>query len=202
MAAAGEFRLDLLFRLRTFEIHLPPLRVRREDIQPLTVHYLNRICKRHGRKVKGMLPEFLEHLESWHWPGNVRELVNVLEAAILSDPENPMLFPLHLPHSIRTHFLRHQIEAAELEASPPMGPEDSAGERFPPLAGVHFPDPLPDFKTWRTEYLQTGEKSYLERLMASVKWDIPTALDVSRLSQSRLYYYLKKFDIPKTPPDS
>jgi two-component system NtrC family response regulator len=199
MAAAGEFRLDLLFRLRTFEIHLPPLRVRREDIQPLTVHYLNRICKRHGRKVKGMLPEFLEHLESWHWPGNVRELVNVLEAAILSDPENPMLFPLHLPHSIRTHVLRHRIEERQ---SPPAAEELAVRAENPGTGGLPFPEPLPEFKTWRTEYLEIGEKAYLERLMESVKWDLPTALAISGLSQSRLYYYLKKFDIPKTPPDS
>lgn len=65
MAASGGFRLDLLFRLRTFEIHLPPLRRRKEDLEPLTLHHLVRICKRHGLKVKGMLPEFVEHLESW-----------------------------------------------------------------------------------------------------------------------------------------
>jgi len=203
MAASGDFRLDLLFRLRTFEIHLPPLRCRIEDLEPLTLHHIVRLCKRHGLKVKGLLPEFMENLEAWSWPGNVRELVNVLEAAVLADPDNPMLFPPHLPPSIRTHFLRNQFCQPEESDPPPSSATAPAGDReLRPLPGFQLPNPLPDFKSWRSEFLEVGEKAYLERLMQSVQWDISAALELSGLSQSRLYYHLKKYQIPKNPPAS
>lgn len=124
----------------------------------------------------------------------------MLEAAAIADPDNPMLFPLHLPPSIRTHFLRNRFsQPGESGPSPQEVSPDPASLRF---AGFHFPDPLPDFKTWRADLLDTGEKAYMERLLATVQWDLPAALDISGLSQSRLYYYLKKFNIPKNPPDS
>jgi two-component system NtrC family response regulator len=200
MAAAGDFRLDLLFRLRTFEIHLPPLRSRMADLQPLTLHYLLSICKRHGLKVKGMLPEFVAHLEAWHWPGNVRELVNTLEAAILSDPENPMLFPLHLPAAIRSRYLRHHLEARDDRSeSAPAGPSPvESHERI----RLSLPDPLGAFKDWRNQVLETGERAYLERLMRVADGDIPAACETSGLSQSRLYHYLKKYHIQKPSPNS
>ncbi|MFP4419584.1 MAG: sigma-54-dependent transcriptional regulator [Desulfococcaceae bacterium] len=203
MAASGDFRLDLLFRLRTFEIHLPPLRRRIEDLEPLVLHHIVRLCKRHGLKVKGLLPELMENLEAWSWPGNVRELVNVLEAAVLADPDNPMLFPPHLPPSIRAHFLRNRFCRTEESGPPPSSASAPSGDReVDPLSDFQFPDPLPDFKSWRADFLELGEKAYLKRLMQSVQWDIPAALNLSGLSQSRLYYYLKKYQIPKSAPNS
>lgn len=199
-AGGGDFRLDLLFRLRTFEIHLPPLRSRMADLQPLTLHYLLSICNRHGLKVKGMLPEFVAHLEAWAWPGNVRELVNTLEAAILSDPENPMLFPLHLPAAIRSHYLRHHL------ANRDDSVEGSAENPTVPPAGaflhLSLPDPLVPFKEWRNQVSETGEKAYLERLMGLAAGDIQVACDISGLSQSRLYHYLKKYHVQKPFPHS
>jgi DNA-binding NtrC family response regulator len=82
-AEAGEFRQDLLFRLNTVEIHLPPLRERREDIRPLAEHFLQQHSIRYRRPLQGFTPEALETMMRHSWPGNVRELDHVIERAVL-----------------------------------------------------------------------------------------------------------------------
>ncbi|MGH7718971.1 MAG: sigma-54-dependent transcriptional regulator [Gemmatimonadaceae bacterium] len=81
--AAGRFREDLLFRLNTIEIHLPPLRERREDIPPLAMHFLRRHAGRYRKTLKGFdgggMLALLEH----SWPGNIRELDHAIERAVL-----------------------------------------------------------------------------------------------------------------------
>ncbi|HKW19643.1 MAG TPA: sigma-54 dependent transcriptional regulator [Terriglobales bacterium] len=81
--AAGHFREDLLFRLNTVELHLPPLRERREDIPALAVHFLSQYATRYRRDVKGIDPAALQTLLQYSWPGNVRELEHTMERAVL-----------------------------------------------------------------------------------------------------------------------
>ena len=81
--AAGRFREDLLFRLNTIEIRLPPLRERREDIRALAEHFLRRYAARYRKPLVGFEPEAVEALETHSWPGNVRELDHTLERAVL-----------------------------------------------------------------------------------------------------------------------
>jgi DNA-binding NtrC family response regulator len=80
---AGEFREDLLFRLNTVEIHLPPLRERREDIPMLAAHFLSRYATRYRRPVQRLESSALQLLTQYSWPGNVRELEHTLERAVL-----------------------------------------------------------------------------------------------------------------------
>lgn len=82
MVASGQFRNDLLFRLRAFVIEAPPLREHREDIRDLVLHHTARLCERCGIETKGFSPDFFETLTAYDWPGNVRELFNALEGAI------------------------------------------------------------------------------------------------------------------------
>lgn len=86
--AAGRFRQDLLFRLNTIEIHLPPLRERREDIEPLARFFLEQIRSRYRKNVVGFEPAALAVLRSHSWPGNVRELSHAVERGILLAPGN------------------------------------------------------------------------------------------------------------------
>jgi DNA-binding NtrC family response regulator len=79
----GRFRPDLLFRLNTVEIHLPPLRERREDIPPLTAHFLARYTQRYRKPVAGITTAALQMMMQYEWPGNVRELDHTLERAVL-----------------------------------------------------------------------------------------------------------------------
>ena len=81
--AAGRFREDLLFRLNTIEIRLPPLRDRREDIRALAEHFLRRHASRYRKALVGFEPDAVEALEAHSWPGNVRELDHTLERAVL-----------------------------------------------------------------------------------------------------------------------
>jgi len=80
---AGRFRADLLFRLNTVEIHLPPLRERREDIPPLAAHFLSRYVQRYRKQVQGIDTGAIQALLQHPWPGNVRELDHTIERAVL-----------------------------------------------------------------------------------------------------------------------
>jgi DNA-binding NtrC family response regulator len=81
--AAGRFRQDLLFRLNTIEIRMPPLRDRRPDIPPLAHHFLRQHAQRYRKRVTGFEPAALEALLAHPWPGNVRELDHAVERAVL-----------------------------------------------------------------------------------------------------------------------
>jgi DNA-binding NtrC family response regulator len=81
--AAGNFREDLLFRLNTVEVHIPPLRERREDIPTLASHFLARYAARYSKQIHGFLPEAIEKLTTYNWLGNVRELEHTIERAVI-----------------------------------------------------------------------------------------------------------------------
>jgi DNA-binding NtrC family response regulator len=81
--AAGRFRGDLLFRLNTIEIHLPPLRDRREDIPGLAMHFLNLHSQRYRKHLTGFDNAAIQALREHPWPGNVRELDHTVERAVL-----------------------------------------------------------------------------------------------------------------------
>jgi DNA-binding NtrC family response regulator len=82
-AEAGRFRPDLLFRLNTVEIHLPPLRERREDIPALAAHFLARYVQRYRKQVSGIDTGAIQAMLLHAWPGNVRELDHTIERAVL-----------------------------------------------------------------------------------------------------------------------
>jgi DNA-binding NtrC family response regulator len=81
--AAGRFREDLLFRLNTIEIQLPPLRQRKEDIPLLALHFLRQSAQRYRKQLQGFDPVALQLLLDHPWPGNVRELDHAIERAVL-----------------------------------------------------------------------------------------------------------------------
>jgi formate hydrogenlyase transcriptional activator len=81
--AAGNFRMDLFYRLNVFPVHLPPLRDRAEDIPLLVEHLVERYAKKAGRRFSGIKTSTLEMLQAHDWPGNIRELQNVIERAVI-----------------------------------------------------------------------------------------------------------------------
>jgi DNA-binding NtrC family response regulator len=84
--AAGRFRQDLLFRLNTIEIRIPPLRDRREDIALLAQHFLRQHAQRYRKRLTGFEPGAMQMLLDHPWPGNVRELDHSIERAVLMAP--------------------------------------------------------------------------------------------------------------------
>jgi two-component system response regulator AtoC len=94
--SAGEFREDLLYRLRVIHVHVPPLRERREDVPVLIEHMLKR-----SRRQVGISDEAMQVLQRYRWPGNVRELQNVIEQALWF-ADRDMIDVGHLPRSVRS----------------------------------------------------------------------------------------------------
>ena len=80
---SGQFRLDLLFRIRVIHIELPPLRERSDDVEPLVDEFLKLQSKRYGKPKLHLSAEAVHTLQHYHWPGNIRELRNVIERAVL-----------------------------------------------------------------------------------------------------------------------
>jgi DNA-binding NtrC family response regulator len=82
--AEGKFREDLYYRLNVIEIHIPPLRDRREDVPLLANHFLERLAHEMGKDIKGISEGALKLAMDYNWPGNVRELENAVERAVVT----------------------------------------------------------------------------------------------------------------------
>ncbi len=181
MVEEGTFREDLLFRLRSFSIILPPLRERMEDVKALTLFHTSRICDKFNIGTKGFSPEFFDSLMSYDWPGNVRELVNTLERAITATVDEPVIFPNHLPIEIRVKIARTSISR---EANKVYDDTDEFST-----------EGVPTYKDIREKTIHSMEKKYMDRLMLFTNGNIKEACKVSDLSRSRLYVLLKKYGI-------
>jgi formate hydrogenlyase transcriptional activator len=83
MVKRTEFRLDLYYRLNVFPVRLPPLRERREDILALVTQFVERFCRKLGKRIDCIALETMSALEAYDWPGNVRELQNLIERAVI-----------------------------------------------------------------------------------------------------------------------
>ncbi len=196
MAEEGKFRQDLLHRLKSLTVGLPPLRERPEDIQLLAQHYLHRICKRQSMKTKALLPETLEMLEAYHWPGNVRELINALEKAVVSDPELPVLYPMFLPDRIRINFANKTLPDGDAQASKTA---KSPGKSDYVLSDLYEGDSFPSLKEFREKAMGRLESIYLKALLKRHNRDLDIAAEVSDVSKSRLYYLIRKYNLKKNP---
>jgi two-component system NtrC family response regulator len=105
MVETGEFREDLWFRINTFEIRLPPLRERTEDLPQLVRHLAGRYRANLPPVIDVLTPEALAELEEHTWPGNVRELANVIEHAMILCEQLPIGVE-HLPQRLSARRLR------------------------------------------------------------------------------------------------
>jgi DNA-binding NtrC family response regulator len=108
----GQFREDLFYRLNVFEIHLPPLRERLEDVPVLARTLLEDLNRKHGTQVTEIAGEAMDLLRRHRWPGNVRELRNALERAVILAGEGAVLVR-HLPATVAPAAVR-EAPAAEL----------------------------------------------------------------------------------------
>ena len=83
MVEAGEFRPDLLYRLKVVTLELPPLRERKEDIRPLVDRFIAAACEQHNRHIASVEPAYYDALMNYEWPGNIRQLRNVVESSVV-----------------------------------------------------------------------------------------------------------------------
>lgn len=182
MARQKLFRDDLLFRLRSFNIEVPPLRSHSQDIKELAIYYTAKLCKQYGSAKKKFYPGFFNALEAYSWPGNVRELIHALESAIVAAQEEPFLFPKHLPTYIRVWLTRTLV-----------GKEIVTDESIPAVTDIS--KAFLKLKDVREIALDKAEQKYLKDLMSFTKSDIKKACQLSGLSRTRLYVLLKKHKI-------
>jgi two-component system NtrC family response regulator len=175
----GKFREDLLFRLRSFSIELPPLRERKTDIKSIILFHLPRLCNRISKDIKEISDEYFDDTMLYQWPGNVRELVNALDRSIIAARNEKTLFPQHLPTYLRI-FLARERATRRISASTPF-----CGEPRPP-------DSL---RSIRESALGRAEEEYLRLLIKTTRGNMAEACRIAGVSRSRLYSLLKKYRI-------
>lgn len=178
MVQEGRFRSDLLFRIKSLGIHLPPLRERSTDILDLALYYLRRFSDRYGMGIKGLSPELCEALLAYHWPGNVRELANTIERILSVARDEPNLYPVHLPPEIRSALKMASIYDRPLDIKQ-AEKKDPSPKSFPNLQ----------------ELIETTEKNYFQDLIAFTGGDLKTVCRISGLSRSNVYTRLKKYGL-------
>ncbi len=176
MVASGQFRKDLLFRLRALTIELLPLRRRKEDIEDLVRYHASRLCRAYGLKPKGFSIDLMEGLKAYDWPGNVREVINTIDGMLAAAANDSTLYIKHLPLQVRV-----QIVCGNLAPS-----EEKPADQVHTDNGV-----LPGFKAYR----EAAETRYLEDLMRMTQRNIPKACEISGISRSRLYEMLAKYGL-------
>jgi len=176
MVSSGKFRQDLLHRISSIVIVVPPLRKRNEDVIELMLHYGGRLCHRYGMSPKSFSPEFLETMVAYAWPGNVRELINSLEWSIAAAGQELTLYPKHLPTNLRLNAVY----------------ADNVKTNFPEAAT------LPFLKNARETAIRETELQYLRRLMDIAKDDFKEACRISGVSSPQLYALMRKHHITKS----
>ena len=186
MVDSGKFRKDLLYRLRTMVIHLPPLRTHPDDIAEIALYHLKRFCSQFGVSMKGFSPDILDAMQSYSWEGNVRELVKAVEHAVINAGSAGVLFPKHLPEYIRIKIAKKSVR------------EDSA-RKIPFQNSSPGKSILEPLKQIRKNAADRAEKEYLKELLSLIGTDIDAACRISGLSRSRYYELLNKHGLTVSP---
>jgi two-component system NtrC family response regulator len=180
LVEAGQFRKDLLFRIRSITLEVPLLRDHLDDLVEIAIYHTARICKRSRLNPKKLSPDFIEALLSYSWPGNVRELVNAIERAIAAALSAPTLFRSHLPSAIRVKLAQNKTKGAAPDEN-----QKSIVSAFP----------FPRLKDLRESTYAQVEKDYLLTLLKSTGGDIEQTCRIADLGRTRLYELLRKYKI-------
>jgi len=180
MQQQGTFRSDLAFRLCPASITLPPLRERRKDIHLLIDHYMTIFFKKNSLESKPFNPSVRTTLQEYDWPGNVRELVNAVEFMVSTSRSESRIFIKHLPPALRARLAKNRITPQQRDLTTNFSYEVNN-------------EALPTMQEHRNAVLEKAEQNYLSQLLSSTKGSIKHAVELSGLSQSRLYALLKKY---------
>jgi len=193
MVAKGTFRKDLYYRLSTSNIHLPPLRDRKDDISSLLDHYLPIFCNELNVDVKSYSQEYVEALLSYNWPGNIRELINAINTSCATGMNDDELCVHHLPTDIRAYLAKIKLSTFDRKKTNKLADQQTV-EALIRIRKNPQGD-YPTYKEARRRIVDNMEKVYFDDLLAHTKKDISRAIEVSGLSRARLYELLKKHSI-------
>ncbi len=176
LVAAGAFRQDLLFRVRSMTVTLPRLAERAGDIALLCRHFVARQSRLRGAPEKRISPDYMEAMELYSWPGNVREMIHAVEHSLAAGMNDPVLVPAHLPTNIRVSLARSALPTHARQG----GTLAAANAELLPLRQV------------RLQAVCQVESRYLKELLSATAGDMGKACALSGLSRPRLYALLKK----------
>ncbi|MDQ3801715.1 MAG: sigma-54 dependent transcriptional regulator [Acidobacteriota bacterium] len=165
----GVFRSDLLYRINSFEIHIPPLRERREDIEPLARHLLNKIAGAHAPE---LTPQAADALCSYHWLGNVRQLRNCLERAVLL-ADNGKITTKELPPEV----VYKTPSNVSVSYNVPEAAATSSFQNASPTA------------------LRDVEKQQIISALEKTGWHRGKTAEILGISPSTLYRRLREYDL-------
>jgi DNA-binding NtrC family response regulator len=162
---AGRFRLDLYYRLNVYQLRIPPLRERTEDIEPIFESFLAQARRERGCRITAVDPSALAVLRRHDWPGNVRELHNVAEWLTITCKDD-VIQPHHLPASVK--------------AVPDVAP--AGGELKPSLLafGLSF---------------QEMEKNMLEEALRKASGNVSEASRLLKITRNTLRYRMAKYHL-------
>lgn len=165
---AGRFRLDLYYRLNVYQLRIPPLRERPDDIEPILVSFLEQARRERGCRIKTIAPAALTMLQRHDWPGNVRELHNLVEWLTITCKED-VIQPHHLPASVRTL----------------SSPERPGAEPKPSLLafGLSF---------------QEMEKKMLEEALRKASGNVSEASRLLKITRNTLRYRMAKYHLQQS----
>ena len=168
--AEGVFRADLLYRINSFEIHIPPLRNRREDIEPLSRHLLQKIA---GANAPEIAPKALDALISFNWTGNVRQLRNCLERAILL-ADNGEITTKELPPEVVYRTNEPKVSVSY------NSPQENATN---------------DFQNSNPSNLKDAERRQILNALEQTGWHRGKTAEILGISSSTLYRRLREYDL-------
>jgi two-component system, NtrC family, response regulator AtoC len=169
---AGKFREDLFYRLNVVPIHLPPLRERREDIDPLIRYFLQQFNEKLKRSVTSIDPRCMEALRNYAWPGNIRQLENALERMMLMGDGN-VLTCGDLPEEIQLATGKRVCDATD---------DATGGEAA-------------SFKELVRKQTQTVEKELIERALEETGGNVTRTAEKLGLSRKGLQIKIKELGI-------
>ena len=192
---AGNFRLDLYYRLSVIQIDIPPLRARGDDILILSEYYLKQFNQKLRKQIRGLSPEVSLTFRNYNWPGNVRELRNVIERVmILEDSE--YITPMWLPRGM----IKDDLEIVE---SPFKQDENIPPDILPDLViPIHPAPPAPEPASLALPFLLPADGVQLEAVETSLVKQALTrchgnqtrAAELLGISRDQLRYRLKKLE--------
>jgi DNA-binding NtrC family response regulator len=162
---AGRFRLDLYYRLNVYQLRIPALRERLEDIEPILLIFLERAKQERGCRIRAIAPAALAVLQNHDWPGNVRELHNVVEWLTITCKAE-IIQPAHLPASVRT--------------APPINYLNQSSKPSLLAFGLSFQD---------------MEKQMLEEALRKSSGNVSEASRLLKMTRNTLRYRMAKYHL-------
>ncbi|MDP6967689.1 MAG: sigma-54 dependent transcriptional regulator [Gammaproteobacteria bacterium] len=167
-AQNADFRQDLYYRLQVFQIHIPPLRERLEDIPDLVNNLVAKINQEHNFVIDSITRSAMQHLQAYHWPGNVRELKNTL---------------VKISAQCRTTTITADLIPQHMQTLVTPQPEQSVVQAISPVVGM------------LGKSLEEAEKANIAQVLSETNWRKGLACERLGISRPRLRRLIEKYDL-------